>query len=105
MRPTMRHKDQLGRVLIVLLGLLLAVFMTVEIAHSHSTEAGAITGAAHCQICATAHVASASEPAWLTGFVLLLLGTVILGEPSPGLRPVLHALFIRPPPAPDSPHA
>ncbi len=98
----MRHETGFSRLLIVFLGLLLVVFMTVEIAHSHTDDAGAVSSATHCQICAVAHVASASQPAWLTGFVLLLLGTIAIGEPSPGSRPVLRAVFIRPPPAPDS---
>ena len=92
----MRQPNQFGKVLIVLLGALLAVFMTFEVAHSH--PAGDVTASAHCQVCATAHAAVASQPAWLTSFVLHIIGKVVLGEPSRGSRAVVHTAFIRPPP-------
>ena len=94
----MRQPTQYGKVLIGLLSLLLAVFMTVEAAHTHSTITGDGTSSAQCQICATAHVAVAGQPAWLTGYVLHLIGTVTLGEPTRGSRIVVRTSFIRPPP-------
>jgi hypothetical protein len=72
--------------------------MTVEAAHSHPAGIAGTTPI-HCQFCATAHVAIASQPSWLTGYVLRLIGTVVIGEPSVGTRPVVFTAFIRPPPA------
>lgn len=94
----MRQPTQLGKVLIGLLSLLLAVFMTFEVAHSHTAVAGDINASTHCQICATAHVAIAGQPAWLTGYILHLIGTVTIGEPTRGSRIVVRTAFIRPPP-------
>jgi hypothetical protein len=94
----MKRSDQFGKVLVTLLCVALAFFMTVEVSHSHpagTTENAPI----HCQFCATAHVATASQPSWLTGYVLHLIGIVASGEPSVGTRPVVFTTFIRPPPA------
>ena len=96
----MRQRIQLARLLIGLLALMLAVFMTVEVAHNH--PAGDGSAATHCQICATAHVTAASQPAWLTGFVLHIIGSVSTGEPTRGSRIVVRTAFIRPPPPVDS---
>lgn len=91
----MKSKSKLAGILVGLLCLVLAVFMTAEVAHSHAD----VAAAAHCQLCSTAHLAIDVEPSWLTPAILLLLGIVSLGEPSPGSRAVLVTAFIRPPPA------
>ncbi len=64
----------------------------------HAGHVGDGPAPAHCQLCATAHTAVASQPAWLTGFVLHLIGQISIGEPSPGSRVVVVTAFIRPPP-------
>ncbi len=94
----MQRPNQLGKVLIAFLGLFLAFFMTVEAAHSHSNGLGDATASVHCQLCATAHVSVISQPSWLTGFILHLIGTVSIGEPAQGSRTVVFTAFIRPPP-------
>ena len=98
----MRQPIKLGRIFVGLLALMLVVFMTIEVAHTHAEGAGDVNTAAHCQICATAHVAAASQPAWLTGFVLHLIGSITIGEPTRGSRTVVRTAFIRPPPPVDS---
>ncbi len=91
------YSAKFARVLVTLLCVLLAVFMTVEIAHHH--PAGVPDGApTQCQFCATAHVAIASQPSWLTSYVLHLIGIVSIGETSRGSRTVVQTAFIRPPP-------
>jgi hypothetical protein len=94
----MRRPDKFGKVVAVILVFILAFFMTVQVAHSHpaGSDIGATT---HCQFCLTAHIAMASQPAWLTGYVLHLIGNVSIGEPSRGSRVVVFTSFIRPPPA------
>jgi hypothetical protein len=95
----MRHSNKLGKCVISLLGLFLAVFMTFEVAHGHDgTRAGGATASTHCQLCMTAHTAVSSQPAWLTGFVLRLIGEVSIGEPSCGSRVIAFTAHIRPPP-------
>src|SRR5271170_4892567 len=95
----MRRPNHFGRFLISLLGLFLAVFMTFEVAHGHSgTGANASGSSTHCQLCMTAHTAVSNQPAWLTGFVLRLIGEVSIGEPSCGSRVVIFTVHIRPPP-------
>jgi hypothetical protein len=82
--------------LCVVLAVVLAAFMTVEIAHNHPAGDASSN---HCQFCASAHVAIDAQPSWLTGYVLRLVGVVSAGEPSPGSCPVVVTAFIRPPPA------
>jgi hypothetical protein len=95
----MRHASQFGKVFVTLLGLFLAVFMTFEIAHGHGdTRASDTNASTHCQLCMTAHTAVSSQPAWLTGFVLRLIGEVSIGTPSCGSRVVVFTAYIRPPP-------
>ncbi len=91
------HRISIRTLLIGVLGTLLLVFMTAEIAHSHPQVVDSST-AIHCQLCATAHLATASQPAWLTSFVLHLIGTVDIGEPTRGSRIVIRTALIRPPP-------
>jgi hypothetical protein len=45
--------------LVTLVCVFLVFFMTDEVAHSHS--GGLLDNAVHCQFCATAHVAVASQ--------------------------------------------
>jgi len=80
-----------------MLCVVLAVFMTVEVSHSHPADP---QGAAHCQWCASAHVATDTQPAWMTAYVLRLIERVSIGEPDPGSSPVIVTAFIRPPPFP-----
>ena len=94
----MQPPTQLRKWIALCLGLLLAVFMTLEVAHTHPTDARDNGASAHCQICTTAHVAVDSKPSWLTGYVMHLIGTVSQGEPSSGSRVVVVTAFIRPPP-------
>jgi hypothetical protein len=94
----MRRPGKFGKVVALILGLFLAFFMTVEVAHSHLPDSDIAT-TSHCQLCLTAHVAIASQPAWLTGYVLHLIGNVSIGEPSRGSQVVVFTAFIRPPPA------
>jgi hypothetical protein len=91
-----RDVSQRGKVLVAILCVLLAVFMTVEISHSHGTNMDPM----QCQFCATAHVALASQPSWLSSYVLHLIRIVAIGEPSLGSQPVVSTAFIRPPPVP-----
>jgi hypothetical protein len=99
MTNKMRHSSQFGRVLVSLLGLFLAVFMTFEVAHGHgNASAGDPGSSTHCQVCMTAHTAVSSQPAWLTVFVLRLIGEVTIGTPSCGSRVVVFTAYIRPPP-------
>jgi hypothetical protein len=82
--------------LVVMVCLALAMFMTVEVAHSHA--AGPVDSA-HCQLCASAHVAVDTQPAWLTTYVLRLIDIVPVVEASTGSSPVIVTTYIRPPPA------
>jgi hypothetical protein len=91
----MTPSPKFARVIVTLLCVFLAFFMTAEAAHIHPDGA---PDAMHCPLCATAHVAVSSAPAWLTGYVLQLIGAVTLGEPSRGSRIVVPTAFIRPPP-------
>ena len=90
----MKSKSKFAGIIVGLLCLILTVFMIAEVAHSHAD----IAAAGHCQLCAAAHLATDVQPAYLTPVLLLLLGTVAPGEPSPGSRAVLVTAFIRPPP-------
>jgi hypothetical protein len=92
----MKLPTQFGKVLAGLLCVVLACFMTVEVAHNH--PANDIDGA-HCPICATAHIAIDSPPSVFTAQVLYVLAAVSVGEPLPGSRAVVFTAFIRPPPA------
>ena len=95
------YSTKFARVLVTLLCVFLVFFMTAEVAHSH--PGGALDNApVHCQFCATAHVAVASQPSWLTGYVLHLIGEVTIGETSRGSRAVVQTVFIRPPPVDSS---
>jgi hypothetical protein len=87
---------QFGKVLAGLLCVVLACFMTVEVAHNHPVSD--IDGA-HCPICATAHIAIDSAPAVLAAQVLHVVAAVPAGEPLSGSRAVVFTAFIRPPPA------
>ncbi len=98
MKPT----SKFVRVAITCLCLFLAFFMTAEAAHIHPDAA---PDAIHCPFCATAHVAVSTQPSWLTGYVLHLIGAVIQGEPSRGSRIVVRTAFIRPPPPVEAPLA
>ena len=98
----MRQPTQFGKALIALLVGMLAVFMTVEVAHSHSLGTGVPNGATHCQLCSVAHIATVSQPALLTEYVLHLIGFISIGEPRPASRSFVPVSSIRPPPAVDS---
>jgi hypothetical protein len=91
-----KPSGKFGKVLIYSFCLLVAVFMTVQVAHVHTDPT---LDSAHCQICSSAHIATGANPAWLTPFVLELIGLVSVGDPSPGSRSVVVTSFIRPPPA------
>jgi hypothetical protein len=93
----MKLPTQFGKVLAGLLCLVLACFMTVEVAHNH--PAGDLDGA-HCPICATAHIAIDSHPNAIVAQVLHVVAAITAGEPLPGSRAVVVTAFIRPPPAP-----
>jgi hypothetical protein len=88
-------KSKFGRLLAVLLCAVLAVFMTVEVAHND--HAGPADNA-HCQLCASAHVAIDTQPMWMTAYVLRLIERISIGEPDPGSSAVVVTAFIRPPP-------
>lgn len=94
----MRPPSQLARLLICLQVLLLAVFMTVEVSHSHPVHAGGHDDSIHCELCATAHVATADVASWPMISVLYVTGTITPGEPLRGSRRVVRTAFIRPPP-------
>ena len=81
-------------IIAALLCVMVAIFVSVGMAHVHAD----VATASHCQICALAHVTEAAPLIWLTPLVLLLLGAVVLGDPSPGSRDVVVTAFIRPPP-------
>jgi hypothetical protein len=99
--PDMTYSAKFARVLVTLLCVFLVFFMTAEMAHSHS--GGLLDNApVHCQLCATAHVAVASQTSWLTGYVLHLIGEVTIGQTSRGSRAVVQTAFIRPPPVDSS---
>ncbi len=91
----MKPNSKVARIFVCLLCVILTVFMIAEVAHSHAN----LAAAGQCPFCATAHDAINTGPAWLTPFVLELLGVVRLGEPLPGSLAVLVTAFIRPPPA------
>ncbi len=93
--PTLTNKLQFGKLLAVLLCVVLAVFMTVEVTHSHPDTP---VDASHCQLCASAHVAIDVQPTWMTAYVLRLIERVSSGEVSPGSVAVVVTAFIRPPP-------
>jgi hypothetical protein len=97
----MTYSAKFTRVLVTLLCVFLVFFMTAEVAHSH---AGGLPDNApvHCQFCATAHIAVASQSSWLTSYVLHLIGEVTVGETSRGSRTVVQTAFIRPPPVDSS---
>lgn len=95
----MRRPNQFGKFLVLTLSVFLVFFMTAEIAHTHSGDAASLAAMSHCQLCMTAHVASADQPAWLTAYVLHLIGQVSIGEPSLESHQVIFSSFIRPPPA------
>jgi hypothetical protein len=97
----MRKPTDLTRLLIGLLGVMLVIFMTVEVAHSHSTRIGSPDTSTHCSLCNTAHIALAGQLTWVTNYVLRVVDTVTLGETLPGSRPVIRLAFIRPPPPAD----
>lgn len=90
MKPT----TLLGKSILGMLCIILTIFMTVEVAHSHAD----LVGGSHCQLCASSHLAVDVAPAWLTPLVLFLLGTVSFGAPSKGSRAVTLTTLIRPPP-------
>jgi hypothetical protein len=97
----MTYSTKFARVLVTLLCVFLVFFMTAELAHSH--PGGLLDNApVHCEFCATAHVAITSQPSWLTGYVLHLIGEVRLGETSRGSQAVVRTAFIRPPPVDSS---
>jgi hypothetical protein len=90
-------KAKFGKLLAVLLCLVLAVFMTVEVAHN---DPAGPADPSHCQLCATAHVAIDTQPTWMTAYVLQLIERISIGEPDPGSIAVVVTAFIRPPPIP-----
>jgi hypothetical protein len=88
-------KAQFGKLLAVVLCVVLAVFMTVEVAHN---DPAGPADSSHCQLCAAAHVAIDTQPAWMTAYVLRLIERISIGQPDPGSSPVVVTAFIRPPP-------
>lgn len=82
----------------LLLVVLLAVFMTAEVAHSHPTGTVDLSSASHCQLCAIAHIGTVAQPAWLTAHIQHLIGVITLAEPSLQSRLTIPTAFIRPPP-------
>lgn len=105
LRPLMKPTTQTRKLLALVLSLLLVVFMTAEVAHNHASGAVDLSAAAHCQLCAVAHVGSISQPSWLTAHVQHLIGQVALAEPSLTSRLAIPTAFIRPPPAVVPAHA
>lgn len=97
----MRPPTQLAKLLICLQMLLMAVFMTVEVAHSHPVSASGHDASIHCELCATAHLATADEAALPIASVFRPVGTVIVGVRTRGSRTVVRTAFIRPPPVAD----
>lgn len=95
----MRHSNQFGKLVALTLSLFLVFFMTAEVSHVHSGDPASLAAMSHCQLCMTAHVASADQPAWLTEYVVHLIGQVSIGEPSLESHQVIFSSFIRPPPA------
>lgn len=96
----MTYSAKFARMLVTLLCVFLVFFMTAELAHSHGSSLD--NAPVHCQLCATAHIAVVSQPSWLTGYVLHLIGEVTIGETSRGSQTVLQTAFIRPPPVDSS---
>lgn len=78
--------------------MVLAVFMTVEVAHNDPANPGGSVDTSHCQLCAAAHIAVDTQPTWMTAYVLRLIERVSIGEPDPGSSAVVVTAFIRPPP-------
>lgn len=91
MKPVPRY----WKALACLLSVVLACFMTVEAAHGHPANDPA---GQHCQICAMAHMAVASQPTIFVPRVEHVVARVILAESRPGSRAVVVTRFIRPPP-------
>lgn len=78
-----------------LMCLVLACFMTVEVAHGHPANDPA---GHHCQICAMAHMAVENHPTTIIERVERMVAPVILAEARAGSRAVVFTRFIRPPP-------
>ena len=91
----LKPEAKFGKLLAVLLCVVLAVFMTVEVAHS---DPAGSADTSHCQLCASAHVAIDTQPTWMTAYVLRLIERISIGETSPGSSAVVVTAFIRPPP-------
>ncbi len=91
----MHRKFKFGKLLVLVVCLALTIFMTVEIAHAHNAGADS----SHCQLCASAHIAIDTQPAWLTVYVLRLIEVVPVADASPRAGPVILTAYIRPPPA------
>ena len=56
----------------------------------------------HVRAWMTSLLQGISQPSWLTGYVLHLIGEVTIGETSRGSRAVVQTVFIRPPPVDSS---
>jgi hypothetical protein len=90
----LNQKIKFGELMVLLVCLALAIFMTVEVAHFHDSG----IDSAHCQLCASAHIAVDSQPAWLTSHVLRLIELVPTQDVSPRAGPVILTAYSRPPP-------
>ena len=90
----LNQKVKFGKLLVLVVCLALAIFMTVEVTHFHDSG----IDAAHCQLCASAHIAVDSQPAWLTTYVLRLIELVPVTDVSPRAGPAILTAYSRPPP-------
>ena len=97
----MKHRTQLGRLLALCLSVVLAVFLTVQVAHSHDLDsAGENPG--HCPICQLAHVSTGAQAVVTIAAPMQFQPHLILSEPSPGSPVIAFNHVSRPPPASSS---
>ena len=91
----LKQQLKFGKLLVLVVCLALAIFMTAEVSHFH----GSGIDSAHCQLCASAHIAVDAQPAWLTAYVLRLIEFVPTTDVSPRAAPAMLTAYSRPPPA------
>ena len=82
------------RVIALVCVLLLAVFMTVEVSHTHSN----VTTENSCPLCMAAHWAAPVVAALMMVQVLLTTAATVALELAPAVSPRAYALYNRPPP-------
>lgn len=97
----MKQRTQLGRLLALCLSLLVAAFLTVQVAHSHDLDSGG-ENSGHCPICLLAHVSTGAQAVVSIAAPMPFQSCPVVSEPCTGSPVIAFNHVSRPPPVSSS---